>query len=540
MKEVAIIGAGMSGLVAAKYIRERGMIPIVYEKQNDLGGLWHPITGTMWLSLRTNVSRFTCMFSDFPWKPGSDLNPNQKEMFEYIKSYVAHFNLEQYIQFKTYVTHVRSVGEQWQIEYKKDNRNEQRIFDFAIVATGIFSKPNIPKIPGMDSFKGDIIHSSAYKSPHQFENKNILVLGGAYSGAEISADLANVAKKVFNLISQPFWVIGREIPSQPSGKLLPVDLVFYKRNTRANPGEIVFKNSEDSKKSNMFFGSLCTYNTDQKQIYYRNPQSEDPTQVIVADRYIENIQRGNIILKQSTIQSINGNRVVFADGSTQQIDAIILCTGYKTELSFLDKTILDALNYQPDEQFLPLLFYKLTFHPQFPNMGFVGMYRGPFMGVIELQSRWISLIFSNQKSLPSAAIMEEGIRQEKENRDQKPRPQFPHGDYVGLIDDLSREIGVYPSPEKLTGIYSALKNFITHGLVFPPVFQLLGAYANPKIAYQEIKKAQRVLHGEPWNQKALRYGVRAVILGLGIYTGFQLTKPALQPKPVGLRKGSFL
>jgi dimethylaniline monooxygenase (N-oxide forming) len=529
MKEVAIIGAGISGLVAAKYIQECGMIPVVLEKQNDLGGLWHPITGAMWFSLRTNISRFSCMFSDFPWKPGSELNPNQKEMFEYIKSYVAYFKLEQYIQFKTRVTNVKSVGERWQIEYKKDDKSEQRIFDFVIVASGIFSKPNIPKIPGMENFNGEIIHSSAYKSPHNFENKNVLVIGGANSGAEISVNLVNVANKVVNLISYTLWVLDREIPSHPSGRLLPVDFVFYKRNTRNKPGEIIFKTPEDFKKSNKFLSSFCAYSNNQKNPYYRDPQSGNPTQVIVADRYVDNIQRGDIILKQSTIQKINGNTVTFSDGSAQQIDAMILCTGYKTDLSFLDKTTLDILNYQPDDLFLPLLLHKLTFHPQLRNMGFVGMYRGPFMGVMELQARWISLIFSKQKPLPSVATMEEGIRQEKENREQKPRPQFPHGDYVGLIDDLAREIDVYPSPEKLTGVYSALKNFITHGLVFPPVFQLLGAYAHPEIAHQEIKKAEQVLHGESWNRKALRYGAQAIVLGLGIYTCSRLIKSGFQP-----------
>ncbi len=106
MKEVAIIGAGMSGLAAAKYILECGMTPIVLEKENDLGGLWHPQTGAVWHSLRTNTSHFTCMFSDFPWKPGTQINPNQKEVFEYIKSYVAHFNLEPHIQFKTQVNNI--------------------------------------------------------------------------------------------------------------------------------------------------------------------------------------------------------------------------------------------------------------------------------------------------------------------------------------------------------------------------------------------------------------------------------------------------
>ncbi len=519
MKEIAIIGGGMSGLVAAKYALECGMIPVIFEREADLGGLWNPRTGAMWRSLRTNTSHFTCMFSDFPWKLGSDINPNQKDMFEYIKAYVSHFDVEKYIKFGSKVINVKRVKEQWLIEYQNDSKHEKKMFNFVIVASGIFSKAKFPQLPDIESFKGTVIHSSEYKSPDLFKDKNTLILGGAYSGAEIAADLAGTAKKVFNLTSYPFWVIGREILSPSTRRMLAVDLFFYKRNTRTSPNETTIRTAEEYKKSNNYFDTICTYNRDQKQPYFHDPQSTDPTKVIVADNYIESIDNGNIVLKKSTIQEIKENSVVFTDGAIEQIDSIIMCTGYQTDLSFLDHPILDAIDYQPLEQFLPFLLYKTVFHPQLPNMGFVGMYRGPYMGVIELQAKWIGLVFSNQKKLPSSEIMQEGIQQEKAIREQQPRPQFPHADYVGFIDDLAKEIGVYPYPEELTGIYESLKSFITHGLVFPPVFQLVGPLAKPNIAMQEIKKAEIALKGEKtWHTKVFHYGIKALTLGLGVFT----------------------
>ncbi len=149
---------------------------------------------------------------------------------------------------KLRLTTFKKIEDRWRIEYKKDNQNEQQIFDFVIVATGIFSKKNLPKILGSESFTGEIIHSSDYKSPRHFKDKNVLVMGGAYSGAEISANISCVLKKFLIQLLEIFWIIGREIPSQPSGRLLPVDLAFYKRNTRVKPGEITLKTSEDYKK----------------------------------------------------------------------------------------------------------------------------------------------------------------------------------------------------------------------------------------------------------------------------------------------------
>lgn len=65
-KRVAIIGAGPSGLAAAKYAREVNLIPYLFEKADKVGGLWKTGTG-IWPGMKCNLSKFSCTFSDFPW-----------------------------------------------------------------------------------------------------------------------------------------------------------------------------------------------------------------------------------------------------------------------------------------------------------------------------------------------------------------------------------------------------------------------------------------------------------------------------------------
>ena len=73
-----------------------------------------------------------------------------------------------------------------------------------IVAVGVFSKPCFPLIEGKDSFKGEIVHSSSYRSPGRIKGNNIIVVGGAFSGAEIASDICiNSDKKVTNIITNP-------------------------------------------------------------------------------------------------------------------------------------------------------------------------------------------------------------------------------------------------------------------------------------------------------------------------------------------------
>jgi dimethylaniline monooxygenase (N-oxide forming) len=83
-KTVAVVGAGTSGLVAAKSLLEHGLHPTIFDKRGRIGGMWDPEAGRSWGSLScTNLSRFSCCFSDFPWKSSASIFPSQKEIHGY-------------------------------------------------------------------------------------------------------------------------------------------------------------------------------------------------------------------------------------------------------------------------------------------------------------------------------------------------------------------------------------------------------------------------------------------------------------------------
>jgi hypothetical protein len=75
------------------------------------------------------------------------------------------------------------------------------------------------------------------------------------------------------------------------------------------------------------------------------------------------------------------------------IDVIILCTGYQPTLEFLDKDILQALDFDSEDAFLPLLAYLDVLHPNTLGLYFVGMYRGPYFGILQLQAVGIAVIY---------------------------------------------------------------------------------------------------------------------------------------------------
>ncbi len=86
--EIAILGAGPSGLVAAKHALGSDLSPIVLEKSSEIGGVWNPKTGAVWKSMTTNLSKYTCSFEGMAWPYDAPVFPSSTEMFGYLNHWL--------------------------------------------------------------------------------------------------------------------------------------------------------------------------------------------------------------------------------------------------------------------------------------------------------------------------------------------------------------------------------------------------------------------------------------------------------------------
>jgi dimethylaniline monooxygenase (N-oxide forming) len=176
----------------------------------------------------------------------------------------------------------------------------------------------------------------------------------------------------------------------------------------------------------------------------------------------------------------------------------------------------------PEDSFQPVLLHKCTFNPSVANMAFVGIYRGPYFGVIELQARWASMVFSGEIPLPEGEKMLAGIDEERNIRAQKPRPQFPHGDYVGMGDHIAREIKAFPDEKNLPAGKESLINKIMSGPVIPAHYRMTGPHAKPEIASRQIEEVNKIYQqNQTWKKQALGYAVNTLTVGLGIYATYK-------------------
>lgn len=485
MPQVAIIGAGPAGLTSAKEALECGLTPTVFEKSESVGGLWKPGTGQVWETMSTNISYHGCTFSDFPWKKEQTADyPSAQELHAYLTAYADHFQIHPHIQLQSEVTKIERANAQWQVSWRRGTVENSQTFDDVIVCSGIFSKAFIPPIAGIDTFPGEVVHSKDYKSPASFQGKTVAVIGSAFSALEIAADLTRTADKVVNIIRNPVWILPRYIKKPNSEQIVPGNFVYFSRAAQAR-AEAVDETTGNQRK-HAWSSKLCTRQTALSSALQITTPPTSPSYGVVNDAFLDRLEEGKISVERTEIQSINGNCLHLENGVDITADALLFATGYRTSLPFLDPQTLDQCGFSPDDPLQPLLLLHTIFPPTIPHLFFVGMYRGPFMGVIELQARNVCMTISGKIPLPTEEEMREGLAQELAIREKSPRPQFPHSDYVAFSDRLAKRIGALPNFEEMKEKDPHLHDKLWNTPFTPASLRLQGPGAKPAVAWKII------------------------------------------------------
>ncbi|KAF8037364.1 hypothetical protein BT93_B0314 [Corymbia citriodora subsp. variegata] len=232
-KQVCVIGAGPSGLVAARELRKEGHSVVVLEQNHGVGGQWlyepnvegeDPLGRNPFLKVHSSVYELLRLltvreiigFTDFPFLVKNDRDmrrfPGHREVLLYLQDFVEWFGLRELIRFNTRVEHVGMVdyGElgkdlRWVVKSKEtitksdgddDEKMVEEVFDAVVVATGHYSHPRMPSIKGMGTWKRKQFHSHIYRVPEPFRNEVVVVVGNSNSGQDISMELAEVAREV--------------------------------------------------------------------------------------------------------------------------------------------------------------------------------------------------------------------------------------------------------------------------------------------------------------------------------------------------------
>ncbi|KAE8549477.1 hypothetical protein EYB25_007999 [Talaromyces marneffei] len=454
--------------------------------------------------MRTNLSRFTVSFSDHSWNEENQSNEgNEEDMFpqawkvgEYLKSYANRFLPREALRLSSRVRSTRRnqndndntpMMGKWTVEWTDQRHTDgekhlSESFDYLVVASGYFSRPYIPSITGLDEFPKDrIIHSSSLRSNSQIldslgeDDGKILVVGGSMSGAEaatsIALDLSSTRKdskttrSVHHITTRPFWAVPTYLPAndQP-GSFLPLDIVMYDL-ARRPPGDIQYAlgpvTTERANMVHAYFESLI--GSDQSDMAERlalRAKSEDRNSapwVAVTDYYPGFVRCGDIVPTLGRVSAAHWTtaeaetkgvvEIEQNDGNTVKLDnvaAIVFATGFTPfeSLFFLPDDVLRTLEYTENDTVFPIVLdEKSVRNPDIPDLGFVGMYRGPYWGVMEMQARSLARQWSGHIDTNNDTTKVKYLRTASSSR-----AQFPMGDYVGLMETFARELQIPRKP----------------------------------------------------------------------------------------------
>lgn len=189
---------------------------------------------------------------------------------------------------------------------------------------------------------------------------------------------------VYNIIKNPFWIVPRNYPPND----IPIDLAFY---TRENSRLKSLKSTvENNRGTNARFYSNFSSQGEICIDLFIDPGSSDPVFVTITDRYLPAIEQGKINVLKCEILEFTENHIVVSKNDeiiNIECDAVIFCTGFEPKLDFLSEEIKKSIDYNPKDLLQPILLHKCTFTTYSDNLAFVGIYRGPYFAIMELQAR---------------------------------------------------------------------------------------------------------------------------------------------------------
>ncbi|MGC0386676.1 flavin-containing monooxygenase [Streptomyces sp. SAI-129] len=286
--DVAVIGGGQSGLATAHALLRRGLRPVVLEASDRTAGSWPRYYDSLTLFSPARYSSLPGM----PF-PGADRDryPHRDEVVAYLTAYADRLDAE--IRTGCRVTVVRRTGDGYAVELEGGGRLPARAL---VAASGTFGHPHRAALPGLEEFTGQVLHAADYRSPVPFAGRRVVVVGAGNSAVQIATELAETARVT---------IATRGPVKFAAQRILGRDLHFWTARTGL-----------DAVPLGRFLA--CP-----------------PAQPVLDDgRYRAALAAGRPD-RRAVFTGVDGAKLVWPDGQGEEVDAIVLATGYRPDLPYL-------------------------------------------------------------------------------------------------------------------------------------------------------------------------------------------------------------
>ncbi|KAG2691797.1 hypothetical protein I3843_08G023700 [Carya illinoinensis] len=314
-----IVGAGPSGLAAAACLKEKGVPYVVLERSNCIASLWQLKT---YDRLRLHLPKQFCELPFLGFPSNFPTYPTKQQFIKYLEDYAKKFDIRP--RFNETVAHAEydSTLGFWRVKSAGLKGETEYVCRCLVVATGENAEPVVPQIEGMEEFGGPIRHTSLYKSGDEYRLKRVLVVGCGNSGMEVCLDLCNHKAKPSIVVRDTVHVLPREMLGKSTFGLSMWLLKWLPMRLVDRFLLIV---------SWLMLGDTARFGLDRPRLgplELKNLSGKTP---VLDVGTLAKIKSGDIKVFPS-IKRLKRHTVEFVNGKIQNFDAIILATGYRSNV----------------------------------------------------------------------------------------------------------------------------------------------------------------------------------------------------------------
>lgn len=303
----AVLGAGYTGIAVAAALLETGISVDILDRRPVPGGLW--VDG-VYEDVRLITSRKVTGFPDRPMPDGPTF-PTGQELLAYLQQVARDTGVTKRLRQREVRSVTRS-GFGWDVD--------GTLYDGVVVATGLFTRPRIPSVPG--DLTIPTLHTADYRRVEQL-GQDVLVVGLGNSGADVAQACVESGRRVSLAVGRARHVVPRRVLGRPVTELRRPGLL----------PDLVLR-----------LGLDATVRL--TSAYWRRGRIGEPQHLMLAETPVVHsallplVQKGSVrVLPAAT--RLDGTSVHFADGSSAEFDTVVWATGYDHELP-VSRALIDG------------------------------------------------------------------------------------------------------------------------------------------------------------------------------------------------------